>query len=90
MSKRYYTVVYEIHNEEAFKRVAGAATGSMASGTGPIDGVAVTACGDGDVMTAYDALSDQCLEDGHSPDDVVLAWCEENDISPEEAKLIIG
>lgn len=90
MTKRYYTVVYEIHNEEAFKRVAGAATGSMETGTGLIDGVRVTACGDGDVMTGFDALSDHLMNSGHDVDDVIREWAEEHDLTPEEAQLIIG
>ena len=90
MSKRYYTVVYEIHSEEAFKRVASAATGAMETDTGPIDGVRVTACGNGDVMTGYDALADVLSNNGHDVDDCIREWCEENEISPEDAELIIG
>lgn len=88
--KRYYTVVYEIHDDEAFKRVASAASGSMDTGTGLIEGVRVTACGEGDCMTAYDALADTLSHNGHDVDECIREWCEENEISPEDAALIIG
>jgi hypothetical protein len=84
MSKRYYTVVYEIHNDEAFKRVASAASGSMDTGTGPIDGVRVTACGEGDAMSQADALNEFALEIGHDPDEIVREWAENNDLDGDE------
>lgn len=84
MSKRYYTVVYEIHDDEAFKRVASAATGSMDTGTGLIDGVRVTACGEGDCMSQADALNEFALELGHDPDLIVREWAEDNDLDGDE------
>lgn len=80
MNKRYYTVVYEITNEEAFKRVAGQATASMSEDESPIDGVKVVACGDGDTMTGFDALYELALELGHDPDQIILEFCEEKGI----------
>lgn len=93
MSKRYYTVVFEITDEESWKGMGPAFTQSMVEGieqSTVVPGVQVIACGNGDVMSAYDALSDQCLQDGRSPDEVVQQWCRRNGDSPEEAKLIIG
>lgn len=80
MNKRYYTVVYEITDEEAFKRVAGQATASMTDDASPIDGVKVVACGDGDTMTSFDALYALALELGHDPDQIILEFCEEKGI----------
>lgn len=80
MNKRYYTVVYEITNEEAFKRVAGQATASMSEDASPIDGVKVVACGDGDTMTGFDALYELALDLGHDPDQIILEFCEEKGI----------
>lgn len=90
MNKRYYTVVYEITNEEAFKRVAGQATASMADDVSPIDGVKVTACGEGDIMTCYDALAECASNNGHDVDDVVTEWCQEHEIPTDEIQRIIG
>lgn len=58
-TKRYYTVVYEITDEAAFKRVALAAEGSKETNTGLIDGVQVIACGEGDYATERDAYGQQ-------------------------------
>lgn len=87
MSKRYYTVVYEITDEEAFKRVSSAAIGSMETDTGLIPGVKVVACGNGDTMTAYDALAQHLTNNGHNVDDVVMEFCEEMEL---DGPAIIG
>lgn len=86
-TKRYYTVVYEITNEEAFKRVAGQATASMADDVSPIDGVTVTACGEGDTMTGFDALCALALDLGHNPDTIIREYCEDNEL---DADAILG
>lgn len=80
MNKRYYTVVYEITNEEAFKRIAGQAATSMADDVSTSDGVKVVACGNGDTMTAYDALAQHLQNNGFDVDDVVLEYCQEMEL----------
>lgn len=90
MNKRYYTVVYEITDEEAFKRIASAASGSMETGTGMVDGVKVTACGNGDVMTCYDALAEVLVNNGFDVDEVIKDWGHEHEIPDDEIKQIIG
>lgn len=83
MNKRYYTVVYEITNEEAFKRVAGQATASMADDVSPIDGVKVVACGDGDTMTGFDALYELAMDLGHNPDTIIRDFCEDKGLDAD-------
>lgn len=83
MSKRYYTVVYEIADEEAFQRVMGAANGAMETGTGMIPGVKVTGCGNGDTMTSYDALAELAMELGYDADDVVREYCDDNELDAD-------
>ena len=90
MNKRYYTVVYEITDEEAFKRIAGQATASMTDDVSPNDGVKVTACGNGDVMTCYDALAEVLVNNGFDVDEVIKDWGHEHEIPDDEIKQIIG
>lgn len=82
MNKRYYTVVYEITNEEAFKHIAGQATASMDDDddVSTMDGAKVVACGNGDTMTAYDALAQHLQNNGFNVDDIVLDYCEESEL----------
>lgn len=79
-AKRYYTVVYEITNETAFTKVATTAMASMEADTGIEPGVKVVACGDGDTMTAYDALAQHLQNNGYDVDDIVLEFCEEMEL----------
>lgn len=93
MSKRYYSVCFEITDEAAWKKMGPAFTHSLVEGVeqdSPVPGVRVVSCGTGDVMSAYDALADQCLQDGRSPDEVIQHWCRLHGDTPENAKLIIG
>jgi hypothetical protein len=86
--KRYFTVVFEITNEENFTGMfAGPFTKSLAEDSDIIEGVKVVSCGRGDTMTAYDALHDLTLELGHNPDQVVREYCEAND---DDAEAVIG
>lgn len=87
--KRYFTVVFEITNEENFTGMfAGPFTKSLAEDSDIIEGVKVVSCGTGDVMTAYDALAQQVEDDGRSADDVVREYCENDD--DLDADAIIG
>lgn len=86
--KRYFTVVFEITNEENFTGMfAGPFTKSLTDDADIIEGVKVASCGRGDTMTAYDALHDLTLELGHDPDGIVSEYCEENEL---DAKAVIG
>lgn len=80
-TKRYYTVVFEISNEDSFKQfvapLAAALSVDDEDGNQVADGLRIVACGDGDTMTAYDALAQQLQDDGHNVDDIVLGYCEE-------------
>jgi len=90
MSKRYYTVVFEITDEEAWKAYGTQFSQSLADDEPLHHGVKVTACGDGDVMSGFDALSNHLINNGHDVDDVIREWAEENELTTEEAQLIIG
>jgi hypothetical protein len=86
--KRYFTVVFEITNEENFTGMfAGPFTKSLAEDSDIIEGVKVVSCGRGDTMTAYDALAHNLEANGQDADDCVREYCEENEI---DAKSIIG
>lgn len=83
MSKRYYTVVYEITDETAFTKVATASMASMGADSSIEPGVKVVACGNGDTMTAYDALHEAVFESGQDPDEVIREFCEANDLDAD-------
>jgi short-subunit dehydrogenase len=86
--KRYFTVVFEITNEENFTGMfAGPFTKSLAEESDIIEGVKVVCCGPGDTMTAYDALAQKVEDDGRCADDVVREYCEEMEI---DATAVIG
>lgn len=86
--KRYFTVVFEITNEENFTGMfAGPFTKSLAEDSDIIEGVKVVCCGTGDTMTAYDALDELANELGHNPDQIVREYCEAHDI---DADSVIG
>jgi hypothetical protein len=86
--KKYFTVVFEITNEENFTGMfAGPFTKSLADESDIIEGVKVVSCGRGDTMTAYVALHDLALELGHDPDGIVREYCEENEL---DADNVIG
>lgn len=90
-AKKYFTVVFEITNEENFTGMfAGPFTKSLAEESDIIEGVRVTACGPGDVMSAYDALAEHAQEDGKNPDDMVREWGGAQGLTDEEVDLIIG
>lgn len=89
-NKRFYTVCFEITEEGAWKHYGAQFTQSLATDEPVHHGVRVTACGTGDVMTGFDALSDVLSNNGHDVDDCIREWCAENDISPEDTQLIIG
>jgi len=55
----------------------------MEADTGIEPGVKVVACGNGDTMTAYDALSELALEVGFDPDQVVREFCEVNELDAD-------
>lgn len=90
MSKRYYTVVFEITDEESWKLYGPQFSQSLAEEEPVRTGVQVVSCGNGDCMTACDAYSDMLVELGHEPDEVIREWAEDNGLSEEEAKLTIG
>lgn len=80
MSKRYYTVVFEISDEEAWKQYGSQFTQSLA-GDGPVHmGVEVAACGEGDAMSQADALQDHLVATGDDPDEIVRDWAEEHEL----------
>ena len=87
MNKRYYTVVYEITNEDSFAKHVAPAVASLSvtedDGNQLADGLRVVACGKGDTMTAYDALHELALEIGHDPDQIIREFCEVNDIDAD-------
>lgn len=86
--KRYFTVVFEITNEENFTGMfAGPFTKSLAEDSDIIEGVKVVSCGRGDTMTAYDALAEELNSHGIGSDDVVQIYCEEHEL---DAKAVIG
>jgi hypothetical protein len=86
--KRYFTVVFEITNEENFTGMfAGPFTKSLAEDSDIIEGVKVVCCGRGDAMTAYDALAQQVEDDGHAADDCVREYCEKLEL---DADTVIG
>lgn len=89
--KRYFTVVFEITNEENFTGMfAGPFTKSLAEDSDIIEGVKVTACGTGDSMSAYDALAEHAQEDGKDPDDMIREWGETMGLDDDEINSIIG
>lgn len=90
MSKRYYTVVFEITDEESWKLYGPQFSQALAEEEPVRTGVQVVSCGNGDCMTACDAYSDMLVELGHEPDEVIREWAEDNGLSEEEAKLTIG
>lgn len=90
MSKRYYTVVFEITDEESWKLYGPQFSRALAEEEPVRTGVQVVSCGNGDCMTACDAYSDMLVELGHEPDEVIREWAEDNGLSEEEAKLTIG
>ena len=83
-AKKYFTVVFEITNEENFTGMfAGPFTKSLAEESDIVEGVKVTACGHGDAMTAYDALAELAAETGYDADEVVREYCEDNDLDAD-------
>jgi hypothetical protein len=89
--KRYFTVVFEITNEENFTGMfAGPFTKSLAEDSDIIEGVKVVSCGRGDTMTAYDALAGIAQEDGNDPDAMVQEWAKAQGLDEDEVSLIIG
>ena len=87
MSKRYYTVVFEIADEESWKLYGPQFSQSLADQEPVRTGVTVVACGNGDTMTAYDALHEAVFESGQDPDEVIREFCELHDL---DAKATIG
>jgi hypothetical protein len=86
--KRYFTVVFEITNEENFTGMfAGPFTKSLAEDSDIIEGVKVVCCGTGDTMTAYDALTEELQTQGINTDDVVRDYCAEMEF---DGDAIIG
>ena len=83
-AKKYFTVVFEITNEENFTGMfAGPFTKSLAEESDIVEGVKVIACGAGDSMTAYDALAHNLEANGQDADDCVREYCEENDLDAD-------
>lgn len=87
-AKRYFTVVFEITNEENFTGMfAGPFTKSLAEESDIIEGVKVTACGTGDAMTAQDALETFVNDMGDDSEVVIRDFCEANGL---DAQATIG
>lgn len=76
MTKRYYTVVFEITDEEAWKNYGPQFSQSLLDEEPLHTGVTVIACGEGDSMTEADALRECLVEEGKDPDVIVAEYLE--------------
>lgn len=75
MTKRYYTVVYEISEGGAFDSLTQAiAAVKERTAVKPIDGVRISACGEGDYATERDAYYKELTMSGTEPMDVVAGY----------------
>lgn len=79
--RRYFSVVYEITNPEAFQAIAEFAAGQLVNET-VSKGAKVTACGWGDYATERDAYDHELRERGIDTEEVV-----ENFIAIELAEV---
>ena len=86
-TKRYYTVVFEITDEESWKSYGPQFSQSLADDEPLHPGVTVVACGAGDALTVSDALHEAVFEAGMDPDEVVREYCEDNEL---DAAATIG
>lgn len=68
--KKYFSVVFDVRDPEAFKEVAAKITGALAQELNE-QGAKVSACGWGDYATERDALADELQTQGIDPDEVV-------------------
>lgn len=73
--KKYFSVVYEIVDPEAFQATASFLSGQMAEET-VSRGARVQACGWGDYATERDAYYQELLEQGLDTDEVVANFME--------------
>lgn len=75
MSKKrhFFSVVFEIHDSEAFKELSGDITDSLANET-ILKGAKVVACGMGDYGTASDAYAQELREQGRDTDEVLYLY----------------
>lgn len=71
--KKYFSVVYETTNPEAFQTVASKITGAMAEDLEE-QGALVAACGWGDYATERDAFEYELLHRGIDTDEVVAYY----------------
>lgn len=83
-TKRYYTVVYEITDEESFAKHVAPLAASLSindeDGNQVAEGLRVVACGEGDTMTAYDALAEYLDNEGHHVDSIIMDFCNLHEI----------
>lgn len=86
-TKRYYTVVFEITDEESWKLYGPQFSQSLADDEPLHSGVTVVACGAGDALTVSDALHEAVFEAGLVPDEVVHEYCEDIEL---DAAAILG
>lgn len=78
--KRYFSVVYEVTDAEAFQPATEQITKNMAEGIVQ-NGCKVTACGWGDYATAYDALEHHVRANGYNADDLVDDYVREQELN---------
>ena len=78
--RRFFSIVYEITNPDAFQATAEFATNQQANEL-VSHGAKVTACGWGDYATAYDALEHHVRANGYDADDLVDDYVQEQELN---------
>lgn len=85
--RKFYTVVYEITDDQKFQEVAAPITAMLAS-EAEQNGCKVTGCGFGDVMTEKDAYKWVLLEEGYIPEDILEDFLVDAGDSREVSKIL--
>lgn len=74
--RKFFTVVYEITDDQKFQEVAAPITAMLAS-EAEHNGCKVIGCGFGDVMTECDAYAAFISDYGHNPQDALQEFLDE-------------
>lgn len=80
-ARKFFTVVYQIKDKEAFQAYLEKTTALLSSGDQD-SGATVTGCGFGDSMTEADAYRDCVIEQGLEPYEVLEDFIDHSGIDP--------
>lgn len=82
MQRKYFSVVFEVLNDEQFQNLSGQLTAQMAADNKEFDkalGHSIVACGWGDFATQADAFRQHLEGDGYNAEEVMYNFIDTED-----------